>query len=306
MKSRRGGFTLIELLVVIAIIAILAAMLLPALNRAKLRAVAAQCMSNNKQLDLAWLMYANDNADHLAVNCDTRAGTPPLSYLYKGSPSWILCAGAAGGSQPFDWSLSTENTNLLYLTDDKYSLLGSYLGRSAKVMQCPAANYVSPIQSKAGWSARSHSVVMNGAVGDGYKYGVNPITRTGAPFGWPSFYFAKKSTDFHSPGPSDVWVFSDEHPDSIDDNVFYTANFPLDKLIEIPGVQHGGACGMAFADGHAEIHKWKGEIANVPVAYWKGASSPPTGPLSNGGRQQVPCSLNDPDMLYLAAHTPVN
>jgi prepilin-type N-terminal cleavage/methylation domain-containing protein/prepilin-type processing-associated H-X9-DG protein len=306
MKSRRGGFTLIELLVVIAIIAILAAMLLPALNRAKLRAVAAQCMSNNKQLDLAWLMYANDNADHLAINCDTRAGTPPLSYLYKGSPSWILCAGAAGGSQPFDWSLSTENTNLLYLTDDKYSLLGSYLGRSAKVMQCPAANYVSPIQSKAGWSARSHSVVMNGAVGDGYKYGVNPITRTGAPFGWPSFYFAKKSTDFHSPGPSDVWVFSDEHPDSIDDNIFYTANFPFGELIEIPGVQHGGACGMAFADGHAEIHKWKGEIANVPVAYWKGASSPPTGPLSNGGRQQVPCSLNDPDMLYLAAHTPVN
>jgi prepilin-type N-terminal cleavage/methylation domain-containing protein/prepilin-type processing-associated H-X9-DG protein len=311
MKSRRAGFTLIELLVVIAIIAILAAMLLPALNRAKLRAVAAQCMSNNKQLDLAWLMYAGDNSDHLAINCDTRAGPPPLSYLYKGSPSWITCAGAAGGSQPFDWSLSTENTNLLYLIDDRYSLLGSYLGRSAKVMQCPAANYVSPVQRKAGWSARSHSVVMNGAVGDGYKFGVSYVTWTGAPFGWPSFYFGKKSTDFHSPGPSDVWVFSDEHPDSLDDNIFYCANntavsaMGSGNITEIPGVQHGGACGIAFADGHAEIHKWQGEIANVPVDYWNGASSPPLGALPTG-RQQIPCPLNDPDFLYLAAHTPAN
>jgi prepilin-type N-terminal cleavage/methylation domain-containing protein/prepilin-type processing-associated H-X9-DG protein len=295
MKNRRAGFTLIELLVVIAIIAILAAMLLPALNRAKLRAVAAQCMSNNKQLDLAWLMYAGDNSDHLAINCDTRVKN---SYLYLNSPSWITC-------NAFDWSAGQQNTNLLYLNDDRFSLLGLMLGRSAKVMQCPAANFRSPAQAKAGWSARSHSVVMNGAVGDGYKYGVDPVSWTGAPFGWPSFYFAKKSTDFHNPGPSDVWVFADEHPDSLDDNVFYCANFAIGKLTEIPGSQHGGACGIAFADGHAEIHKWQGPIANVAVSYWNGASSPPLGALPNG-RQQVPCSLNDPDMLYLAAHTPIN
>jgi prepilin-type N-terminal cleavage/methylation domain-containing protein/prepilin-type processing-associated H-X9-DG protein len=294
MKNRRAGFTLIELLVVIAIIAILAAMLLPVLNRAKLRAWAAQCMSNNKQLDLAWFMYSNDNSDRLALNSDTRNALPPWtpSYLYHGTtPSWITCAN-------FDWTAAQQNTNLLYLTDDRYSLLASYLARSAKVMQCPAANFVSPQQVAQHFSIRSHSVVMDASVGDGDKY-----KEPNPPFGWTSFYFAKKSTDFHTPGPSDVWVFSDEHPDSLDDNLFYCINStslaasgPTTLMIELPGCQHGGACGIAFADGHAEIHKWQGKFANVPVIYSQAL----------GSRQQVSCPANDPDILYFAAHTPQN
>jgi prepilin-type N-terminal cleavage/methylation domain-containing protein/prepilin-type processing-associated H-X9-DG protein len=304
MKNCRAGFTLIELLVVIAIIAILAAMLLPALNRAKIRAIAAECMSNNKQLDLAWIMYSGDNTDHLAINSDPRV-PPPTSAFFPypgGGPFWITGI--------LDWSVAQQNDNTLYLTDDRYSLLGSYLGRSAKVFACPAANYVNSAMAHLGWDHRARSVVMDGSVGDGYKYGqeynANPaFIQPHPPFGWTSFYYAKKSTDFHTPGPSDVWVFADEHPDSLDDNIFYSANFASGKLTEIPGVQHGGACGIAFADGHAEIHKWQGEISNVPVSYWNGQSTPPLGALPNG-RQQVPCPLNDPDLLYLAAHTPIN
>src|ERR1043166_8484500 len=105
MNSRKSGFTLIELLVVIAIIAILAAMLLPALARAKARAVTVQCMNNNKQLGIAWYMYGGDNADRLAINSDPHVN----GAFYKGGPSWIT------GS--LDWTAGAFNTNTDYLVN---------------------------------------------------------------------------------------------------------------------------------------------------------------------------------------------
>jgi prepilin-type N-terminal cleavage/methylation domain-containing protein/prepilin-type processing-associated H-X9-DG protein len=272
-----GGFTLIELLVVIAIIAILAALLLPVLNRAKIRAVATMCMSNNKQLGMAWIMYAGDNGDMLPINSD-------LGGTYNGTPSWIT---ALAPPHQLNWKAEQQNTNTFYLIDDRFSLLGRYIGKSAQIFACPAANYVSPPQSAHGWSSRSHSVVMNATVGDGTKWTAGLLgSASGTPF------WAKKLADFMRPGPSDSWVFMDEHPDSIDDGIFY-ASFSytngIGTLTEYPGSGHAGACGISFADGHAIIHKWQSSQVVVPVTYIA---------LYN-----LICTSYNPDLAWLAQHT---
>jgi prepilin-type N-terminal cleavage/methylation domain-containing protein len=267
--ARKTAFTLVELLVVIAIIAILAAMLLPALTRAKAKAQAAACMSNNKQLILAWTMYVNDNNDRLPIN-SLNSGS------YHGTPSWITGF--------MDWGTGQQNTNTDYLVNDTFSLLGPNLGRSTKVFACPAASFVSPAERAVGWSARARSVSMDAAVGEGDKFMGYPFSST--------FWWAKKMNELRFPGPSDSWVFTDEHPDSIDDGDMYTSYtytngtglFP-----ELPGTQHGGACGLAFADGSAVIHKWRSALANTQVTYTRVVDVN---------------VVNNPDMIWFADHTP--
>lgn len=280
---QKRGFTLIELLVVIAIIAILAAILLPVLDAAKLRALQSECTSNKKQLVTAWIIYAGDNSEHLAINSDPHVYN--TTYYPQGSisPSWVA------GS--LDWTLGAYNTNTSYLVNNRYSLLGDYLGQNPVLFTCPADHYASRVQLALGWTHRARDVAMNGAIGDGYKYGQN----TGSsPWGWNPWYVVKKTTDFHAPGPSECWVFTDEHPDSIDDECLYTPCYPVAIFTELPGNQLAHGCGMAFADGHAEQHIWRDAI--LGQHYFVDYTTV----------QQVPCSINDQDMIYLALHTPHN
>lgn len=289
MKARNKGFTLIELLVVIAIIAILAAMLLPALARAKQSAIVTQCMSNKKQLDVAWVMYAGDNREFFPDNHDYSTQGGGVGPWEPGTQTPAWCEGV------MDWSAgpNNDNTNTLNLTSFKVSLLGSYVGNQVTIYWCPADNFLSPAQRALGWPHRCRSVCMNGAIGPGTKF-------TG--FTWSADYFVNvtKASGFIHPGVADTWVFMDEQPDSIDDAQLYADVEPTalatgtGQFTELPAAYHNNACGIAFADGHAEIHKWVNSQTIVPVSY-----KAHNVPLN----QQVPVS-NDPDLTWLAQKTP--
>jgi prepilin-type N-terminal cleavage/methylation domain-containing protein/prepilin-type processing-associated H-X9-DG protein len=268
--ARRGGFTLVELVAVLAILALAVTMLAPALARSRTNGKAVQCLYNQRQLAAAWQTYAADNNDRLAVN--SGGSVPPFSYPV----SW------AGGF--VDWSSSPMNTNTLYLTEDRTSLLAAYAARSAGIFWCPTDTYLSPAQRLLGWAHRIRSVAMNAAVGDGNK---------DRSISWSSsFWWARKTGDLTAPGPSQSWVFLDEHPDSIEDTIFYAnPGFTngTGQFTELPASDHSGACGIAFADGHAEIHRWLERGTLLPVG------SGITGPIS---------VVNNADLAWLAQHTP--
>jgi len=229
------AFTLIELLVVIAVIGILAALLFPALTLSRSRAQAITCMSNSRHLAMAWTMYTGDNGDRLVYNLSSDSALRTL--LASAAPSWV--------NNVMDWNASPDNTNMAFVS---HSVLAPYAGNSAAIFHCPSDRALSPVQMSLGWSGRVRSESMNALVGDPG----NPSSTNS-----PSIPQYLKESDL--PDPSMVFVFLDEHPDSINDGTFlntYASTNALQAWTSLPASYHDGAGSFSFADGHTEIHRW--------------------------------------------------
>lgn len=270
----RRGFTLIELLVVIAIIAILAAMLLPALSRAKARAQATSCLNDLKQLQIATQMYIDDNQDQL-LNNDT-GGAGGFASTSAGPNAWIQ-----GNVQ--EWTVS-------YVENIRTGVLFPY-NKSVDIYRCPGNRaYVRGLGGKTELHCRSYAISVQLNCNSGKN---NASTKV-----------AKKAAEVRR--PSSVFVFAEENQISIDNGAIGMESLagPA-QFWNPPTGRHSDGANLSFLDGHAELWRWRGPtLAALNRTHAADDSitqrgSPASNPLNPSGT-----TATDPDYIRLANALP--
>lgn len=237
-KSKQG-FTLIELLVVIAVIAILAAMLLPALARAKAAAKRIQCTNNHKQLAGVWMMYTVDNNDLLVANGMPR--NPPDTN----EKMWI---------QGYFYN-SSDQTNVNWMVNPQYALFGNYL-KSEKVYMCPSDKPTVKIGGAVYPKIRSYSLNVYAGYATEYSEGWDHRIGPLGPLSKPVYKIFRKHSEIIRTMPSGLFLFMDVHPDSIC-WPYFGVYMEDDYFFNWPNSAHNRGAVVSFADGHAEYHKWR-------------------------------------------------
>jgi len=238
LRGSERGFTLLELMAVMVIIAFVMAMLLPALSKSKARAEGIYCLSNIKQLQMAWEMYAGDHQEWL--------------------PGVVIGSGSGPGRWVSGWldtSSSPDNTNTTFLTDARYSQLAPYL-KGFEVYHCPSDRSTAQIGGHSYQRVRSESMNcwMN-------YTGNNDI-------GQDTYQIFRKINQIMEPPPGEAWVFIDESAETINDGLFQTnlkARGNTTQIVDYPASNHDLAAGVSFADGHAIIKRWLDHRTTAPL-----------------------------------------
>lgn len=262
-REKSHGFTLVELLVVIAIIAILASLLLPVLVMAKLKAQTAQCTSNFKQFQTAWVLYNVDFNDYLAPNSDAGPGNHGQDI---DDPSWVAGDMVLTASSPSDVD---QCTNMEYLIGPVYVSFGS-LGpytKNGTLYHCPADH--STVSYNGATYERNRSLSMNGWVGFDCR-------DWGQPASGPPFKLNFRMSDLVNPGPAQTWVFIDESENSINDGWFGVDMADTEanaNWVDLPAIRHNRGAVLSFADGHSEYKKWS-DPATLSPSLIPNTSSP--------------------------------
>ncbi len=263
----RDGFTLIELLVVIAIIAILAALLFPALSAAKAKAHRVQCMNNLRQLALAWHLYAHDNADLLPAN----------GYVIDPNSARLWAQGSEHIHPEFF-------TNQACLLDPRYSLFADYV-RNANIYKCPSDRSEPNVFGTVYKKRRSYSL-------NAYFGWQSPETDTKTS---PTAYSFLKTSDFAAFGTSQLYTFVDTAPLNLCYPGFVLFMGNSGWLWHRPSVEHQGSGILAFGDGHIEGHRWR-EAETIKAAHNGG---------DGDGGHFVFVSASNADLMWLQDHATV-